>query len=1037
MKRNIPIRILALVLCVFLVPVCLWADTVGKISGKITDQETGDPLPGANVIIQGTSMGAAADVEGDFFILNVEPGRYSIQASVIGYQSITVENVLVSQNHTTPLDIQLPSTVLEAEAITVTGQREVIRMDESSSLLTVESSEVFEVPMVSSLEDFLNQLEGVEDMVIRGGGLDQTELQVDGMMLVNNAQNRPMMGLINLSSVQELSIIKGGFSAEYGNVRSGVISVITKSGSQTAYHGSVDFRFAPAQMKHSGLPLWDLDNYYLRPYFDPDVAFVGTQEGWDDQPDMASQYGEWEGWNSWAERQPELEQTAQEAQDLFRWYHRADGADKLGHPHGVNKYGNVPDWMGDLSLSGPVPLVGKLLGGMTFFMSYKNEADAFALPMPREYVKNQNFHLKLSTSITSNLKLKIEMLQGQMETARGAGGAGGQAGGQQGLFMSSGNLALLQGKYNASSRTVFYDYAVMPIDISRGMLGVTVDHILSPKTYYSLKVANVQASFDATEDMITRRNFYDANNHEATKSNIITSFGGIAVDESPYGYSGQGYVYMGGDNQLRALGAGGRDWTTVNTIQVKFDFTSQVNKYNQLKAGFLYNTDELNTHFANQSEFDVTGNFDMKWHFSPYRFGGYVRNKIEFQGMIADIGLRLDVNEPNGEWFSVKEEDRYAKYYRTKYRAEFQDIMRSAGLMEPAKGQTKVSPRLGVSHPISDIAKLYFNYGHFYSMPSSDDMFTILSGDPGSGITNLGNPSIDIPRTIAYEMGYEREVGQMYLFRLVGYYKDVSNQTGEVQYVSYDNSVDYSTFANNFYADIRGLELRIDKRVGKWLSGWFNYDYRVETNGRFGRATFYEDARVQMLTGLMDPYQERPLARPLARANVRVTTPRNFGPAVGSMYPAGGVHVGILWRWKAGMYETWDPLSTYELFSNIQWKDVHNFDLRLEKRATLGKLNMRLFADLTNIFDLKNMSQIGFGAGNDYQYYMASLHLPMYDDPEYKAAGLPSDGYDGSEWNDRPGDAKSSDKPYIDMPNRDFLTYLNPRRFLLGVMIDF
>ena len=90
-------------------------------------------------------------------------------------------------------------------------------------------------------------------MVIRGGGVDQIGMQVDGLMLNNNGQNRPMMDMVNLSAIKELTIIKGGFNAEYGNIRSGLISAVTKDGGDS-YNASVDFRFTPPQQKH-GLSL--------------------------------------------------------------------------------------------------------------------------------------------------------------------------------------------------------------------------------------------------------------------------------------------------------------------------------------------------------------------------------------------------------------------------------------------------------------------------------------------------------------------------------------------------------------------------------------------------------------------------------------------------------------------------------------------------------------------------------------------------------------------------------------------------------------
>ena len=123
---------------------------------------------------------------------------------------------------------------------------------------------------VKNLQDFLRKQSGFDigennEMLLRGGGVEQIQMQVDGMMLTNNAQNRPMVSMLNLSSIQEMQIIKGGFNAEYGNARSGFFSVVSKTGATDRYSASVDLRFAPPQLKHGGPSLIDTTNYYLRP----------------------------------------------------------------------------------------------------------------------------------------------------------------------------------------------------------------------------------------------------------------------------------------------------------------------------------------------------------------------------------------------------------------------------------------------------------------------------------------------------------------------------------------------------------------------------------------------------------------------------------------------------------------------------------------------------------------------------------------------------------------------------------------------------
>jgi len=111
----------------------LLAESTGRISGKITDQQTGEALPGSNIVIQRTKFGASADAEGYYTISNVPPGTYSIQARMMGYTSVTITDVKVVADSTTTINFQLPASNVEAEGIIVTAKREVIKMDLSAS----------------------------------------------------------------------------------------------------------------------------------------------------------------------------------------------------------------------------------------------------------------------------------------------------------------------------------------------------------------------------------------------------------------------------------------------------------------------------------------------------------------------------------------------------------------------------------------------------------------------------------------------------------------------------------------------------------------------------------------------------------------------------------------------------------------------------------------------------------------------------------------------------------------------------------------
>jgi len=610
------------------------------------------------------------------------------------------------------------------------------------------------------------------------------------------------------------------------------------------------------------------------------------------------------------------------------------------------------------------------------------------------------------------MKLTVEGLYGDINTVSRS-----RMGGSDNYYARDGMDLINSEQTNqeATHQIKYFPAALKPFNVYRSMAGLSFDHVLSPRTFYNIRISYVKSKNDCgaygPDDM--------------RDPTIIRYFGSTPVTEQPYGFEvAETVLYMQDGMTYATEGGGARDWGAVNTLNAKFDLTSQIDRYNQIKAGFMFNYDDLKTHYIKiryESPWirDVTGD----WTHYPYRMGGYIQDKLEFEGMIANFGVRFDYNEPNTDWYTV---DRYSKYYKEEFVDTFQDV----APQDPAKGHLKISPRLGISHPITDNAKLYYNYGHFYSMPTSSSMYEIYYGIIGSGITRFGNPSADLPQTVSYELGVEYNVRNLFLIHLSGYYKDVRNQTGRVQYTSFDESVDYRTIENNHYADIRGFELRIEKRFGRWITGWLNYNYMVTTDGYVGRERYYEDPRLQRIYGLQNPYQERPLARPLLRYNLRFRSPVDWGPTVGGIKPLGDLQLSLLFYWRAGSHMTWDPLETDVLQDNLQWKDNYTYDARLSKRMRIDRYSFSLYLDIKNLFNQRRINTRGFASGEDRRNYFDSLHLPMYEEDIYQNAGY-------TPGNDRAGDVRSDEKPYIDMPNRDVFTYFNVRAIFFGLKIDF
>ena len=132
----------------------------GKLSGKITDAGTGEALIGANVIVEGTTTGAATDVDGYYSVLNLRPGTYTVRYQYIGYNTQVVSNVKISADKTTTQSVQLTSSAIISETVVVVADKPVVEFNQTSSVKTVTSDEMQSLP-VQSLNDIINLQAGV------------------------------------------------------------------------------------------------------------------------------------------------------------------------------------------------------------------------------------------------------------------------------------------------------------------------------------------------------------------------------------------------------------------------------------------------------------------------------------------------------------------------------------------------------------------------------------------------------------------------------------------------------------------------------------------------------------------------------------------------------------------------------------------------------------------------------------------------------------------------------------------------------------
>ena len=228
---------------ILFLPFFIYAGTTGKLSGTIKDKQTGEPLVGANIIIEGTNFGAATNVNGEFVILNISPGRYNIKFSFIGYETTLMKDVSITVDQTTLLNIELNSQAYQVDEIVVTARTPLIQKDVTSSISVITREEIDALP-VSTFTELLSLQAGVtgsgSNLHIRGGRSNEVAYMVDGTIVVD-----PLLGGLatNISNdaIQEMSLLSGTFNAEYGNALSGVVNIVTRDGADK-FSGKLEAR---------------------------------------------------------------------------------------------------------------------------------------------------------------------------------------------------------------------------------------------------------------------------------------------------------------------------------------------------------------------------------------------------------------------------------------------------------------------------------------------------------------------------------------------------------------------------------------------------------------------------------------------------------------------------------------------------------------------------------------------------------------------------------------------------------------------------
>ena len=231
----------AVVLAAALIHPASWSGTTGKLTGLVKN-EKGQPLTGVNIRLEGLRIGALSDETGRFLIIGIPAGEYPVRANLLGHAAYLADHVSIQPDFTTELNIELKTEAVQMEEVRVEAERPLLQKDATNTVRFLSADDIERLPtrgyqeaaaQQAGIVNFQRQLEQSQNnptLIVRGGRPNETVYYLDGF-----TQNDVFTGhtstSINNNAIQELVVQNGGFSAEYGNVMSGVINVITKEGS--------------------------------------------------------------------------------------------------------------------------------------------------------------------------------------------------------------------------------------------------------------------------------------------------------------------------------------------------------------------------------------------------------------------------------------------------------------------------------------------------------------------------------------------------------------------------------------------------------------------------------------------------------------------------------------------------------------------------------------------------------------------------------------------------------------------------------------
>lgn len=906
------------------------AQTTGQLSGTVRDAQTGETLPGANILIDGTTQGASTDMDGGYRIIGIRPGTYTLVASFVGYTPMRVEGVRVNVDLTTTTDFALQPESFQGEEVVVTANADLVRRDLTSSEFRVTSESIESLP-VQEIGDILRTQAGVTTsgagIHIRGGRSKEVAYFVDGVR-VTDAYDGSVAVQIENEGIEELQIIAGTYNAEYGQANSGIINVVTK---------------------------------------DPGSRFEGSFEAFSGGYAVLGEGGEDAIRGTNVSGYPVLDELPYLDIDPYSYL-------DVNPTHYYNLQGSlsgpiIPNRLGFFGLVRHFQNDGWLYGARNFNVD-GTPGDSALVAMNGFEKTSGQFTLKYRVNGSMNLSLTS---LGSISTGDGGSDYFAFRQNPDGIrsYRDEGLSANLQFSHTLSNRA-FY----------------TLNASTFYKRNWTAAFDDVADYNDNTFLLNTPEYVYTARDELGMPTDSVQVLQGPGrflrggIDLGRFERETQSYALKGDftwqalDEHLVKAGVEVRSddifLQNYGLTQDPSDPTRLVvpdpstNEFQRIEGVRPLTVSAYVQDKAEYDQFVVNAGLRVDYFDSD----GEIPADPEDPNVFNPQKLINRYQDLNGNGTVDPDEIRDDNLTTLEQRL--------AGWYTDASPKIQISPRLGVAYPITAQGVIHFSYGYFFQIPTYEFLFAnpgyrvgVLSGTYGP----YGNPDLDPQRTVMYEIGLQQGVGDDFLLDVTGFYRDIEDWVSvSFPFEAALPGVSYQTYTNLDFSNVRGITAALSKRFNGRFSFDVDYTYQIAD----GSNSDPNDAITSRQGGDAPRLQLIPLnwdQRHTFNASVYVGGDGWGGSLLGRF--------GSGYPYTPARDADGDRIGTLPAVPNNAYRrpETATLDLYAFRQIDIGGVTPRVFLQVYNLLDARNAGGVYGDTGlPDVTFIGADL---VQDDPGY------------------------------------------------------